>query len=132
PPGVWAHRSPRQLASDVADVLEGKFEGGIPKFAEGGIVTKPTVAMLAEKGEPEVVTPVSKLPALAQAVYAQDPVTRLRALEQTEGLKDAVAPLTLSAAISQIPQVSWLTNVPAMYTAALHHDTPQFTRRLMN
>lgn len=36
----------------------------IPKFAEGGIVTKPTLAMVGEGGEPEYIIPKSKLKAL--------------------------------------------------------------------
>ncbi len=33
----------------------------IPKLAEGGIVSKPTLAMIGEGGEPEAVVPLSKL-----------------------------------------------------------------------
>lgn len=33
----------------------------IPKLAEGGVVTKPTLAMVGEGGEPEAVVPLSKL-----------------------------------------------------------------------
>lgn len=34
---------------------------GIPGFAEGGIVTRPTLAMIGEGGEPEAVIPLSKM-----------------------------------------------------------------------
>lgn len=42
----------------------GKFDAGIsaiPKLAEGGIVTRPTLAMIGEGGESEAVIPLSKL-----------------------------------------------------------------------
>lgn len=38
----------------------------LPRFAEGGMVTKPTVAMIGEGGEPEYVVPQSKAGAFAQ------------------------------------------------------------------
>ena len=38
---------------------------GIPALAEGGIVTKPTLAMVGEGGESEAVIPLSKLPQIA-------------------------------------------------------------------
>lgn len=34
---------------------------GIPKFAKGGIVTSPTLAMVGEGGEPEIISPDSKM-----------------------------------------------------------------------
>jgi hypothetical protein len=37
--------------------------GGLPGFAEGTIVTKPTIAKLAEHGEPEAVIPLTPRPA---------------------------------------------------------------------
>lgn len=44
----------------------------IPRLAEGGIVAKPTFAQIGER-EPEVVTPLSKLPALMASVQASQP-----------------------------------------------------------
>lgn len=38
----------------------------LPRFAEGGMVTRPTVAMIGEGGEPEYVVPQSKAGAFAQ------------------------------------------------------------------
>ena len=38
--------------------------GGAMGFADGGIVTKPTLAMIGEAGESEAVIPLSKLPSL--------------------------------------------------------------------
>ena len=44
-----------------------KTMGGIPMLAEGGIVNKPTLAMIGEGGESEAVIPLSKLPQIAGA-----------------------------------------------------------------
>lgn len=41
----------------------------IPMLAEGGIVTSPTLAMIAEGGEPEAVIPLSKLGNMGGNVY---------------------------------------------------------------
>jgi TP901 family phage tail tape measure protein len=39
----------------------GSMFGGVPQLAEGGVVTKPTLAMIGEGGESEAVIPLSKL-----------------------------------------------------------------------
>jgi SLT domain-containing protein len=39
----------------------GRTAGKIAGLAEGGIVTKPTLAMVGEGGEPEAVIPLSKM-----------------------------------------------------------------------
>jgi hypothetical protein len=39
----------------------GRLRGAIPGLANGGIVTKPTLAMVGEGGEPEAVIPLSKM-----------------------------------------------------------------------
>lgn len=41
--------------------LSGLSAMGMPRFAEGGLVTRPTVAMVGEGGEPEYVIPQSKM-----------------------------------------------------------------------
>lgn len=46
-----------------------KNGGWFPKLAEGGIVDGPTLAEIGEGGEPEVVAPLSDLPALAPMMY---------------------------------------------------------------
>lgn len=51
-------------AAGVAGVDVGATIGNIPRLAAGGIVTKPTVAMIGEGGEPEAVIPLSKLQGL--------------------------------------------------------------------
>ena len=38
----------------------------LPRFAEGGVVTKPTIALIGEGGEPEYIVPQSKANAFAQ------------------------------------------------------------------
>lgn len=50
------------IAAGVAAIAIGSaIKASIPKFAEGGIVTGPTLAMVGEGGQPEVVLPLSKL-----------------------------------------------------------------------
>ena len=39
----------------------------IPGFAQGGIVTKPTLAMIGEGGEPEAVVPLSKMSSMGRS-----------------------------------------------------------------
>lgn len=39
----------------------------VPSFAEGGMVTRPTLAMVGDGGEPEYMVPKSKAPAFAQS-----------------------------------------------------------------
>lgn len=43
---------------------------GLPRFADGGVVNKPTVAMVGEGGEPEYIIPASKMDE-AMSRYAQ-------------------------------------------------------------
>jgi len=43
--------------------------GGFPMMASGGIVTKPTLALIAEGGESEAVIPLSKLGGMGGDVY---------------------------------------------------------------
>lgn len=43
-------------------------DGRIPQFAKGGYVTRPTLAMIGEGGEPEYVVPRSKVKSFAAAV----------------------------------------------------------------
>jgi len=42
--------------------------GNIPKMATGGVVTRPTLAMIGEKG-PEAVVPLNKAGGMGGAVY---------------------------------------------------------------
>jgi len=48
-------------ASAAGMAVEALFDAVIPKFGTGAIVTKPTMAMIAEAGESEAVIPLSKL-----------------------------------------------------------------------
>lgn len=70
PNGSWVGSSPSwgsnssMSASETAAAISramGTSSSGVTKLAEGGIVTKPTVALVAEAGEPEFVIPQSKL-----------------------------------------------------------------------
>lgn len=49
--------------SALGSIVKSKFasNGGITGFAQGGVVTKPTLAMIGEAGEKEAVIPLSKL-----------------------------------------------------------------------
>ena len=60
----------KDLAGDVINLVSnipsvpqalGKVLGSIPGLASGGIVTKPTLAVVGEGGEPEAVIPLSQL-----------------------------------------------------------------------
>lgn len=59
------------LVNGVTSKLSfGKVKGGIstiPRLAEGGIVTRPTLAMIGEGGESEAVIPLSKLNSMGGA-----------------------------------------------------------------
>jgi hypothetical protein len=46
----------------------GRLAGRIPGLADGGIVTKPTLAMVGEGGEPEAVIPLSKMGSMGGGV----------------------------------------------------------------
>jgi hypothetical protein len=54
---------------DWASLLSGFSVGGLATLAEGGIVTKPTFALIGEGGESEAVIPLSKLGGMGGDVY---------------------------------------------------------------
>jgi hypothetical protein len=66
--GAAAAQAPASVAGalaaggGVAKAIQGAASGGL---AEGGIVTEPTIAALAEKGKPEAVIPLDRLPDFA-------------------------------------------------------------------
>jgi len=49
--------------------------GGAIGLAEGGIVTKPTTALIGEGGEPEAVTPLSKIGNFVSDIFGNDEAT---------------------------------------------------------
>ena len=66
--GKTAGRGTKGQNSRTGKKLGSMFQGGqngiksaIPKFAHGGIVTGPTVGMIGEAGQPEVILPLSKI-----------------------------------------------------------------------
>lgn len=69
--------------------------GGIPKMAEGGIVTKPTIALIGEAG-PEAVVPLSKMGQMSSSsnitvnVQGADPQQVVNALERYVRLNGAL------------------------------------------
>jgi hypothetical protein len=69
--------------------------GGIPKMAEGGIVTKPTLALIGEAG-PEAVVPLSKMGQMSSSsnitvnVQGADPQQVVNALERYVRLNGAL------------------------------------------
>ena len=50
-----------RVSETVSRVVASIAMGGIPKMAEGGIVSKPTLALIGEGAGPEAVIPLSKL-----------------------------------------------------------------------
>ena len=54
----------------VSAKVGGPQLGQIPAFAEGGIVRRPTLAMVGEGGEPEYIIPASKMPAASARFMA--------------------------------------------------------------
>ncbi len=71
--------SPAQrLAIDGALSLIGRKKDEIPQYAKGGIIRKPTIAMVGENAprDPEVIIPMSKMtPHIARAVLSKLPPT---------------------------------------------------------
>lgn len=67
----------------IKDLIDNLLGGGfdIPGFAEGGLVTRPTIAMLGEK-EPELITPLSKLGSLGTEERLDDMIYAME--ENTE------------------------------------------------
>jgi len=58
-------------SAPVKQAAEGAYwSGGFKAFAEGGVVTKPTMGIIGEGGEPEYIIPASKM-AEAMQRYAQ-------------------------------------------------------------
>jgi len=55
--------------------------GSIPQMAQGGIVTKPTLAMIGEGGQSEAVIPLSRLNSGGVNIYIQAPVYGVDHLE---------------------------------------------------
>lgn len=49
-------------------------DNGLPKFATGGIVTSPTIALIGEAGENEAVLPLSKLDAMLSGTVSNNTV----------------------------------------------------------
>lgn len=49
------------IISSAVSGAAGEITSKIPKFADGGVVTSPTLAMVGEGGEPEAIIPLSKL-----------------------------------------------------------------------
>lgn len=63
PPDQWGKPlpgAPTQPAAPQVPLGYPDPRTGIPRMGKGGLVTKPTVALLAEKGRPEAVVPVTK------------------------------------------------------------------------
>ena len=70
--------------------------GGALGFAEGGVVTKPTNAIVGEGGEPEVIAPLSKLTAVvgtanANALIKSLPGPNISAGSETTGLSSPIS-----------------------------------------
>lgn len=63
---ISAANSIAQKGASVFNLSIPQFDP-IPMLAQGGVVTKPTLAMIGEGGEPEAVIPLSKLGSLAGA-----------------------------------------------------------------
>lgn len=45
----------------VGNVIPGLHHLGVPQMADGGVVQRPTLAMVGEGGEPEAIIPLSRL-----------------------------------------------------------------------
>lgn len=54
-----------QFSTSAAQAAQQVLSAGIPRFALGGVVDKPTIALLAEAGEREFVIPESRMAATA-------------------------------------------------------------------
>lgn len=64
---ISAAKSVGSAIGGAASKVGNTISNAIPKFAEGGIVTRPTLAMVGEGGEPEAIIPFSKMGRLAGA-----------------------------------------------------------------
>ncbi|MCX4294368.1 MAG: hypothetical protein OSJ56_09970, partial [Prevotella sp.] len=99
----------------VGDFFGGLFGGeadvnvstdDVPQYAEGGIVSRPTLALVGEGGEPEAIIPLSKINEIFSnpentAAFFQ---TNAISLNQTEAVSDMTE--TNSNAIANIPALA--------------------------
>jgi hypothetical protein len=82
------------VAGPVGAVVGGVigFIGGLFGLAEGGIVTKPTLAMVGEGGEPEAVIPLSKMNNMGQNINIEAGAFVINGVNfANEGQKKSVA-----------------------------------------
>jgi hypothetical protein len=64
---IYRRQAPGGAAPSVQGAAEGAYwKGGFKAFAKGGVVTKPTLGLIGEGGEPEYIVPKSKVRGFVQ------------------------------------------------------------------
>lgn len=64
---IYRRQTPGGAAPSVQGAAEGAYwKGGFKAFAKGGVVTKPTLGLIGEGGEPEYIVPKSKVRGFVQ------------------------------------------------------------------
>lgn len=72
--------SPPRSPETVQYSVDRNLRRGIPAFAQGGIVSQPTLAMVGEGGEPEAILPLSRLNTLIMDPLAKQEADKERLL----------------------------------------------------
>jgi hypothetical protein len=96
---VWAFLSifnPAAAGGFVSSAFGGTLIGDLFGFAQGGIVRKPTAALIGEGGEPEYIAPASLIQRKAAEVGPA--LAGSAAIAELEGRPFSAAPLALTAA----------------------------------
>lgn len=88
--------SPAAAGGFVSSMFGGTLIGDLIGFAEGGVVRRPTAALIGEGGEPEYVAPASLIQRKAAEVGPA--LAGSAAIAELEGRPFSAAPLALSAA----------------------------------
>jgi TP901 family phage tail tape measure protein len=108
--------------STVRIGLPGSGRGiSLPGFADGGIVDRPTLAMIGEGGEREYVIPQSKMQTLTSGIQSGDPST-IRALQSTGiqlGGSQMMSPQVSVSGMSDSNIVAGLDDVKNLLRASL-------------
>jgi hypothetical protein len=113
--------APVTAAQAQIDAAVAAFQSTLPAFATGGIVDRPTVALIGEGGEREYVIPQSNLQSMATGIQSGDPST-IRALQSTGiqlGGSQMVSPQVSVSGMSDSNIVAGLDDVKNLLRANL-------------
>jgi TP901 family phage tail tape measure protein len=80
---IDGYKLPSQIEDEMRPLQGKSTKITIPALAEGGIVSAPTLAMIGEGGEPEIVSPLSKLPELLKSLRVGDGMNSAPSMSET-------------------------------------------------